>query len=593
MKLWQKMALLIVVPLMLEVGLIVVVKQSQEDLNRAYAAERKSQDTIILIQRALKCSLDPLTYLMNYKNTGSSGSDLERQRASESLNELRRLSKRIQIAETTPGQFASILQTMRTLEERLDEAVNSKGRHEPHLTSPVDFMRITRLGRDIITLTQRDMDAADVAHQAKILEVGEKQTKFDALLMTSVICSGAFALALVFVFASGIRKQLNVLMANSENLALGKELLTPMSGTDELSLLDRRFHRMAQSIRELTERERATLKNSGELIFAIDSKLRFSFVNDAVSKILGFSTDEFLGQHAANIFSPCIEQIEKARTSSSDQTFDVTLNHKNGNPVELQISVTWSEAEQSYFCVAHDIGARKEMERLKQSFMAMVSHDLRTPISANLMTLELLKTDPNIGTLSERGVTLIDRTIGSNARLIAMVNDLLEIERLDAGKVEIERELVSFNDLVEESLRSVEMLAKNKNIKLEHDDSDHLIYCNNDRMVQVIVNLLGNAIKFSESGKSIRIEFSEDESSSSISIVDNGPGIPADDLKLLFERFQQVRDNSGMHKQGFGLGLEICKKLVELHDGSIIVTSEVGKGSCFQVKLPKAEPKPV
>jgi PAS domain S-box-containing protein len=589
MKLWQKMALLMIVPLLLEVGFIIAVMKGQNELNLAYAAERKSQDTIILIHRALKCSLDPLTYLMNYRNTGSSGSDLERQRASESLDELRRLSKRIKIAETTPNQFASILQTMHTLEESLDEAVHSKGLHEPHMTNPMDFMRITKLGRDIISLTQRDMDAADVAHELKIREVTEKQAKFDALLMTAVLVSGTFALALVFVFAASIRKQLSILMTNSENLALGKALMTPMRGTDELSMLDRCFHRMAKSMSELTERERATLKNSGELIFAIDSKLRFSFVNDAVTKILGFSTDEFLGQHAANILSPCIDKIEMARNLEEDQTFEAELRHKSGNPVELQISAAWSAVEQSYFCVAHDIGARKEMERLKQSFMQMVSHDLRTPISANLMTLDLLKTDPSIGTLSERGISLIDRTIGSNSRLIAMVNDLLEIERLDAGKVEIDKELVSFNDLVEEALRSVEMLAKTKGIQIRHQDSDRLIYCNNDRMVQVLVNLLGNAIKFSPVNVPIEIDYAESERTTSIFVKDNGPGIAEEDLKRLFERFQQVRDNNGVHKQGFGLGLEICKKLVELHDGSIVVTSEIGKGTCFEVQLPKAE----
>lgn len=586
MALWQKMAFLIILPLLVEFGYIVAIKNNQAELNKEYLQERKSQDTIILIQRALKCSLDPLTYLMNFRATGYSGSELERKRAIESLGELRVLRKRIEIAQDNPNQFARVLNTMQSLEKLLDEAVNSTNMEE-HASSPTDFLKVMKLGRTVIAITQHDMDVADAAHKQKILQVAEKQERFDSLLLNALLLSSVFALLLVGAFAVGIKKQIEILMNNSENLALGKSLLPPMQGNDELSLLDKRFHRMAHSIEELTERERAILKNSGELIFSLDSKLRFTFVNEAVSKILSMSPEEFLGQYCVNVLPSCIENIERARATGEDQTFDAEIKDKKTNIVELQISATWSQTEQAYFCVAHDVGARKEIERMKQHFMAMVSHDLRTPVSANITTLELLKADPSIGELTERGRTLIERTITSNSRLIGMVNDLLEVERLDAGKVEIEKELVTFNDLVEEALASVEMVAKDKNITIEHDDCNEFFYCQSSRIVQVLVNLLGNAVKFSKPGQPVRVEFSKGDDYSSILVKDNGPGIPQEELKHLFDRFKQVRDSSGAHKQGFGLGLEICKKLVELHDGEIIVTSEPGKGSCFEVRLPR------
>ncbi len=590
MKLWHKMALLIILPLLLEVGYIVAIKNNQAELNEAYQQERKSQDTIILIQRALKCCLDPLTYLMNYKSSGSAGSGPERARATESLSELRILRKRIQASQETPEQFAHVMGTIQSIEKLLEEAVNSKNDNDQY-ASPTDFMKVTKLGRTVIAITQQDIEIADAAHKQKLQKLAEKQGKFDELMMNALLVSVAVAFTLVGVFAVGIRKQIDILTWNSENLALGKSLLPPMQGNDELANLDKRFHRMAYSIAELAERETAILKNSGELIFSIDSKLRFSFVNEAVSRILGVSPEEFVGKYAANILASCMENIERARTANEDQIFEVTLNDKNGNPVELQISVTWTEKEQAYFCVAHDIGARKEIERMKQNFMAMVSHDLRTPVSANLATLELLKRDPSIGELTERGHTLIERTITSNTRLIGMVNDLLEMERLDAGKVEIEKELVTFNDLVEEAVSSVEMVAKVKDIAIEHADCDEFFYCQSGRIVQVLVNLMGNAVKFSAPGRPVTVEFSQDDSFSSILVKDNGPGIPKEELKNLFDRFQQVKDGTGAHKQGFGLGLEICKKLVELHDGEIIVTSEVGVGSCFEVKLPRYKPE--
>ncbi|MBA3995015.1 MAG: hypothetical protein C0469_15970 [Cyanobacteria bacterium DS2.3.42] len=586
MKLWQKMAILIILPLLLEVGYIVAIKNNQAELNQEYLQERKSQDTIILIQRALKCCLDPLTYLMNYKSSGTTGSVLERKRASESLDELRTLRKRIELAQEKPNQFAHIMGTMESIEKLLEEAINARNSNDQY-SNPTDFMKVTKLGRTIIAITQQDIETADAAHKQKLLRVTAKQEEFDSLLLTAVIVSGGIVFFLLGVFAVGIRRQLEILTKNSENLALGKSLLPPMQGNDELSNLDKRFHRMASSISELTERESAILKNSGELIFSINSKLRFSFVNDAVVKILAMSPEEFVGKYAANVLASCMENIEKAKTTNEDQTFDAVINDKDGNEIELQIAVTWSEAEQSYFCVAHDVGARREIERMKQNFMAMVSHDLRTPVSANLATLDLLKMDPTIGELTDRGRTLIERTITSNTRLITMVNDLLEMERLDAGKVNIEKELVTFNDLVEEALSSVEMVAQAKSIAITHDDSNEFFYCHSSRIVQVLVNLLGNAVKFSQPGQPINIEFSQDDTYSSILVKDNGPGIPKEELKNLFDRFKQVRDASGAHKQGFGLGLEICKKLVELHDGEIIVSSEPGKGSSFEVRLPR------
>jgi signal transduction histidine kinase len=223
---------------------------------------------------------------------------------------------------------------------------------------------------------------------------------------------------------------------------------------------------------------------------------------------------------------------------------------------------------------------------MKQSFMAMVSHDLRTPVSANLLTLDLLKSDSAIGNLTDRGRTLVERSIASNNRLMFLINDLLELERLDSGQLTLDMELVTFNDLIDETLPGVEMLAKAKDIAIEKDDSDRFIYCESARIVQVLVNLIGNAVKFSPSGKKVFLKYAEGGGYSRISVSDEGPGINKDSISSIFDKFTQVKEASGAHKQGFGLGLEICKKLVELHGGSITVSSELGVGTTFEISLP-------
>lgn len=583
MKLWHRLAFLAAIPLILQCFLLNQVKVAQEELDRAYVDERKQKDVMILIGKAVKTGMDSLSDIVSYK---SAHRPLKKERAAQHVQEMRKLSEEMALLSGSQPHLLRVQSVLSEIEETvqsaMDEDVNAVNLRDLSKT-----LQFTKLGRKAFSIMEYAQVQQEMKYKQMLVIVQAKRRHFDEMAMQSALLCAfvTFGIAGYVIYLTS--KQLQVLKRNSENLARGEELLPPMRGTDELADVDRTFHLMAQSIHQLSERERAILRNSSEWIFAIDSKLRFSFVSDAVEKLLGYKPDELLGQHAANLLGGSLESIEKARTALVDQIFETSVKHKQEHEVEVQISVHWSQTDQTFFCVAHDIGARKDLERMKQSFMAMVSHDLRTPVSANLLTLDLLKSDPAIGTLSDRGVNLVDRSIASNNRLMYMINDLLELERLDSGQMTLEMELVTFNDLVDETLPGVEMLAKAKEITIERDDSDQFIYCESGRIVQVLVNLVGNAIKFSPHGKTVRVRYASQDGYSSILVIDEGPGIDKESLPHIFDRFKQVKEASGAHKQGFGLGLEICKKLVELHGGSISVISEVGTGTTFEIRLPE------
>lgn len=583
MKLWQRLALLTIIPIVLQAFLLAQLRSAQEELDGAYAEERRQKDLMILITKAVKSGFDTLSDMAGYK---SSHSEMKRQRAIFHVDQMRNICKQLKLYGGTDAHIEKLVSTMAEIEDTVLSATDITS-DSVNLRDITNMRQYTRLGRKIFANMELAHIEQEIKYKQMLILVQAKRKQFEQMAMNSAIWCALISFGFALYIVVMTNKQLAVLKKNSENLARGEELLPQMKGRDELADVDRTFHLMAHSISKLTERERAILRNSGEWIFAIDGKLRFSFASEAVVRLVGTQPDELLGQHVCKLFGTATSSIEKARAEDSDVVFETEMQNKSGANVDIQISVHWSEQEQTYFCVAHDIGARKELERMKQNFMAMVSHDLRTPVSSNLLTLDILKSDPAAGQLSERGLTLVDRSIASNNRLMSMVNDLLELERLDSGQLKLDAELVTFNDLVDEALPAVEMLARAKDIKIERDDSDQFIYCDSGRITQVLVNLLGNAIKFSPVGRPVSVRFSPAEQFDKIFVKDRGPGIDKESLPSIFDRFKQVKELSGAHKQGFGLGLEICKKLVELHGGTITAESEPGKGTSFEISLPK------
>jgi signal transduction histidine kinase len=231
----------------------------------------------------------------------------------------------------------------------------------------------------------------------------------------------------------------------------------------------------------------------------------------------------------------------------------------------------------------------QEIERLKQEFVSMVSHDLRSPLTSLQVTLDLLG-DGTYGQLNETGQKRIEAASKSAVRLIGLINDLLDLEKMESGMMNLEIEAVRVTDLFEQAIAGVCGFAEQQGVILDQCPSNTIIKGDSERLVQVVVNLLSNAIKFSPAGSKIYLkEESTTNSMCRISVVDGGRGIPEAFRKQIFERFRQVKESDGQRKKGTGLGLPICKAIVQLHGGEIGVESQEGKGSTFWFSVPLAE----
>ncbi len=222
----------------------------------------------------------------------------------------------------------------------------------------------------------------------------------------------------------------------------------------------------------------------------------------------------------------------------------------------------------------------------KSQFLANMSHELRTPLNAILGYTEMM-VDGLYGDLPEKAQTTLERVQSNGKHLLGLINDVLDLSKIEAGQLVLAAEDYSVADMVSTVMAATESLAKTKKLALEANVAAGLPrgVADSRRLAQVLLNLVGNAIKFTDEGK-VEIRAVRADENFEISVVDTGPGIaPADQAKI-FEEFQQVDNTSTRKKGGTGLGLSISRKIVELHGGRITVESEVGKGSTFKVTLP-------
>jgi signal transduction histidine kinase len=222
----------------------------------------------------------------------------------------------------------------------------------------------------------------------------------------------------------------------------------------------------------------------------------------------------------------------------------------------------------------------------KSQFLANMSHELRTPLNAILGYTEMM-VDGLYGEVPEKAQTVLERVQSNGKHLLGLINDVLDLAKIEAGQLTLAVEDYSMADMVSTVMSATESLARNKKLGLEQAVPAGLPRGTADarRLTQVLLNLVGNAIKFTDQGKVV-ISAARAGENFEISVIDTGPGIaPADQAKI-FEEFQQVDNTSTRKKGGTGLGLSISRKIVELHGGRITVESEVGKGSTFKVTLP-------
>lgn len=339
----------------------------------------------------------------------------------------------------------------------------------------------------------------------------------------------------------------------------------------------------------------------------------YQWMNRAHAEMYGWTPEALHGLSWRTLYAPDVQRWIESEVfpqllRDGRWNGEVIGLHKDGQTVEIELSLTI--AGDTLVCCCRDISRRKANERrleesmrqldeanarlqkanrLKDEFLACMSHELRTPLHSVLGIAEVLA-DDLAGPTTERQRYLLEQIASSGRHLEALINDLLEVSRIESGVLTLMQEPVSLQYVVDVTLEMVQREAAVANVSLVRPPVETTLMLNLDerRMVQVLLNLLTNAVKFTPPGGTVSLDIEEDATTVVLAVHDTGIGIAAQDQAQLFEAFRQVDSSLTREKGGTGLGLYLVKRLTELHGGRVTLDSAAGRGSCFRIVLPKA-----
>ncbi|MBX9950381.1 MAG: cell wall metabolism sensor histidine kinase WalK [Candidatus Obscuribacterales bacterium] len=441
-------------------------------------------------------------------------------------------------------------------------------------------------------------------HHAREHSSAQAFSTLTATLVGAVLVSIAMAVVLGFAYAISISRPLKHLSANARLLSAQKQLQAQLSQNDEFGRLDDILHATSREIERTLAQERETIENAADLICALDEDGNFLTVNPFARKMLGIAPEDFAGVnlHDLTVVEESLladEQVRTAVRSSQVRQFELRLRCADGNVADTRWSCLWSQAERKIFCVVRDVTEEKKIEQLKQDFANMISHDLRSPLMAMGNSFTLLKAGVK-GQLSADALKRIDLSARNVDKLIVLVNDLLDFQKLKAGKMELILQTESMQSIIRDAAELLEETAREKNVRIELAEGDDQLLCDRNKLLQAAANLISNAIKFSGENGRVSISVQSRDGSIVFSVSDTGPGVPEDFQRRIFEPFEQAP--SGKKSEGTGLGLAICKLVVEAHGGTVraenlsavtpsVAGSTAGAGSIFTVELPRNGPQ--
>lgn len=437
-------------------------------------------------------------------------------------------------------------------------------------------------------------ELAELARKtAQNAESGEQEilrSRIKNALIALLAVNVGVSLALAFYASRQISARIQLIGENARRFADDRPLLPITRGSDEIAEVDQVFHHMAAAISEFSRKQGAIFDNAADIICILDRELRITKINPAV-EMYEFVIPALIGSHISTLI-PAREmeafkhQLTLARRELSTKNVPISIQDPENRLHSFDCSVHWSEAENSFFCVFHDMTAIRQAEKLKADVVAMVTHDLRSPLSSIMHFQEML-TDGAFGNLNERGSRLLKTALLASQTMKTLINDLVDMERIASGRLKLDKQKIYISEIVDEAIATMQLAASEAQISIKLHPAEGRVEADPDRIKQVVANLLSNAIKFSPEKNQIDVIIIRENGNIKVSVVDRGPGIPISEQGAIFERFYQVKGEKS--HLGSGLGLSICKALVGLHKGTILLESEPGKGSVFSFTLPLLE----
>jgi len=477
LKIWHKGLILISVPLMFELAFVVSLKSMLQQAERETAALAQSKAVVAYTSELGLVLFNSGYLLITWKEVHSG----------RLVQQYEQLIAKVPVLCTQLTELTRDNPRQRMHMLRILDAAKKISQLTANFSRPSDspMLRLMNLKayHDQAELAYRTLmeESAALDKEEELIQIGSTdaerrvKTQLNQLIAAGIAFNILLSVMLAIFYSKSITTRLGVLIENARRLAVGDSLKKPVRGNDEIAMLDRVFHDMAEQLRQTAMR--------------------------------------------------------------------------------------------------------------KQEFVSMITHDLRTPLTSMNTVLSTLTegADERHDDADQRRLGIVQRSVNS---LIKLVNDLLDIDRLESGFLPLDIEQTNVRDCLDRAVESIRYYAEQHDVKLDISIVDAELDADPKRLEQVLINLLSNAIKFSPKGKTVSLESNSDGSYLTVSIKDEGRGIPSAFLNQVFDRFSQVETQDAFIRGGSGLGLAICKALVELHHGTIGVDSIEGQGSRFWFKIP-------
>jgi PAS domain S-box-containing protein len=364
---------------------------------------------------------------------------------------------------------------------------------------------------------------------------------------------------------------------------------------------------LEQQVRErtavLVQREqaleefKATLDHTLDSVFMFDAQNHeFFYVNQGALKLLGYEREELLGLHLFDLVPDMTAEVFRAQMAPllygecATMTYETGLRNKQGSVLSVEVFLQYLAIQGQaprFVAIARDITERKRVERMKSEFVSTVSHELRTPLTSITGALGLV-VGGALGEVAPQVRQMLDLANKNSQRLAHLINDLLDMEKLAAGKMQFDMRDQPLMPLVEHALESTRAYATQHQVQFVLNERLDGAQANVDggRLQQVLTNFLSNAAKFSPAGAQVEVRVNGQPGGRvRVEVRDHGPGIPAQFRDRIFQKFSQADSSDTRQKGGTGLGLAISKELIERMRGSVGFESEEGRGSCFYFEL--------
>jgi len=396
--------------------------------------------------------------------------------------------------------------------------------------------------------------------------------------------------------------------------------------------LEQKVVERTQALHESEKKYRLLIETMNDGLCVVDENRLITFINHKIFDMLGYSQQELLGSPITRYFDAVNQDIVTKQLTKHQQgetpSYEIEWTRKDGRKVPTILSPsTIFDAEGHFkgsFAVITDITERKRAEkalrkeraslaqrvkertaelshanaglaraaRLKDEFLANMSHELRTPLNAVLTLSEILE-EQAFGPLNEKQFNYIREITKSGHHLLSLINDILDLSKIEAGKLELQLGWIAVEDICQTSLSFIKQLASNKRLKIytQFDGTITTIQADKLRLKQILINLLNNAVKFTPEKQTIGLEVTADKEQevAHFTVWDTGIGISESDMRKMFQPFVQLDSGLARAYEGTGLGLALVRRLTEMHCGCVSLESEMGKGSRFTVSLPWQE----